>query len=243
MAGEPQLNQYITSFASNYLSPHDDSLMSKLLRLIDQEDYNVGDKLPTERELARIFGTNRNTLRESLKALEAINVLEIRHGSGIFVKRRYKLSSKNDLVLWVVMHKDEIDDFYDIREALETKAIDLMTTSMIDVANELQICLDKLDVYNCQAEDFMRHDEEFHEILRRPSNNRALCSLADTIMNIVHYERRLIALDDVRRIRSFKEHMAIKAAMETENKQFVKDVLIAHFSSVKEELHTLLPQG
>lgn len=59
---------------------------SILLRSIIKGEYPVGVRLPTERSLAQSFGVNRSTIREALKRLESLDVIEIRHGDGVYVK-------------------------------------------------------------------------------------------------------------------------------------------------------------
>ena len=78
-----------------------------LLAYISKKGFSVGDKLPPERELAEQLGISRNSLREALKVLEAMDVLEIRHGSGIFL-RKEDTQPDDGSSLWLMIHKDEI---------------------------------------------------------------------------------------------------------------------------------------
>jgi len=61
------------------------ALQSDIMDLILERELEAGDPLPTESELAASLGVGRNTLRESLKVLQAMGVIEIRHGFGMFV--------------------------------------------------------------------------------------------------------------------------------------------------------------
>src|SRR5687768_11989893 len=54
---------------------------------IEAGKYNLGERLPTERELAEHYGVSRPTLREALIALEMLGMIEARHGLGIYVTR------------------------------------------------------------------------------------------------------------------------------------------------------------
>jgi DNA-binding FadR family transcriptional regulator len=60
-------------------------IADQLRQLIDSGEYSVGDRLPTERELAQQFGLSRPTVREALIALEVEGRIRIRVGSGIYV--------------------------------------------------------------------------------------------------------------------------------------------------------------
>ena len=57
----------------------------KVKTMIIQREMKPGDRLPTEKELADLFGVSRSTLREAMKFLRAENVVVIRQGSGTFV--------------------------------------------------------------------------------------------------------------------------------------------------------------
>ena len=58
-----------------------------LTRRITSGQYEVGSKMPTERLLSLEFGVNRHAVREALKRLEAIGLIRIKHGAGIFIER------------------------------------------------------------------------------------------------------------------------------------------------------------
>ena len=79
----------------------------RLLTYIADKGFALGERLPSERELAEQLGIGRNSLREALKVLEAMGVLEIRHGSGIFL-RKLNVEPRDDSVMWLMIHKDEI---------------------------------------------------------------------------------------------------------------------------------------
>src|SRR5919202_321559 len=64
-----------------------DRLARQIRGLIQRGDYRQGDRLPPIMEMARRFRVGHPTIREALKKLEAIGVVEIRHGSGVYVSR------------------------------------------------------------------------------------------------------------------------------------------------------------
>ena len=99
-----------------------------LLSYISRKELSVGDRLPPERELAEQLGVGRNSLREALKVLEAMGVVEIRHGSGIFL-RKEDTQPGDGSAFWLMIHKDEILNILTVREALDLKAIDLIPVS------------------------------------------------------------------------------------------------------------------
>src|ERR1700759_610947 len=64
-----------------------DKLAQRIRGMIRKGDYQQGDRLPPIMEMARRFGVGHPTIREALKKLETMGVVEIRHGSGVYVSR------------------------------------------------------------------------------------------------------------------------------------------------------------
>src|SRR6266571_6175374 len=64
-----------------------DRLARRIRAMILRGDYSQGDRLPTIMEMARRFGVGHPTIREALKKLETMGIVEIRHGSGVYVSR------------------------------------------------------------------------------------------------------------------------------------------------------------
>lgn len=63
------------------------TVQDRIKRFIIERGYRPGDPLPAEAELARALGVSRPSLREAIKALQILGVVETRHGAGTFVGR------------------------------------------------------------------------------------------------------------------------------------------------------------
>src|SRR5512146_827914 len=64
-----------------------DRLARQIQLLIQEGEYQKGDRLPSIMEMARTFGVGHPTVREALKKLQTVGVVQIRHGSGVYVSR------------------------------------------------------------------------------------------------------------------------------------------------------------
>lgn len=215
------------------------NLMNRLLDLIEKGNYEVGSKLPTERELAKMLNTNRNTLRETLKVLQAMGIINIRHGSGIYMEKA-KVDLKDSLTLWITLHKDDVDDLHVVRETLESKAIDLIPQDRsIIVADQLKKSIEKLDIESCTVQEFVNHDLEFHNIICSASCNNVLISVCQNLTKTIFDDRWVYGSFPERRKMSYSEHSTIAAAFATANRDFIKQVEMAHFISVKSYMSQL----
>jgi len=92
-----------------------------LARRILNGAYKVGDRLPTERELATEFGTNRNAIREAIKRLEGIGMVRARQGSGIYVEEM-ELSGGVQLLDVLVLQEDGTINREFLHDALEFRS-------------------------------------------------------------------------------------------------------------------------
>ncbi len=100
-----------------------EQVRSLLTDYIVEHGLGPGDPLPTEQELMREFGVGRNVLREGLKALQALGIVEVRHGYGTFVGNAGLTALERGLHFRAAMSLraglGELRDLLDVREALE----------------------------------------------------------------------------------------------------------------------------
>src|SRR4051812_16438981 len=75
---------------------------------IARGDYVPGDRLPSERELVELLGVSRVSVREAIRALEAVGMIEVRHGRGCFVARTAPEQYASSFSRWLAVHSDEI---------------------------------------------------------------------------------------------------------------------------------------
>ena len=65
-----------------------EQVSEQITKLIIENHWDVGDRLPSEYELARMLGVGRSTVREAIRALVSRNVLEVRRGAGTFISKK-----------------------------------------------------------------------------------------------------------------------------------------------------------
>src|SRR5690554_4139090 len=107
------------------------SVQEAIQNYINENDLKPGDPLPAESELARQLQVSRNSVREAVKALESIGILETRRGSGLFVKNFSFDPVLETLPYALLTDIDELVDLLEIRCILEvsmiSSAIQMMT--------------------------------------------------------------------------------------------------------------------
>src|SRR5690606_27768259 len=140
----------------------------------------AGDPLPPETALAQQLGIGRNSMREAIKALESVGVLETRRGIGVFVKEFSFEPLLDNLAYGLQDSLRDVDELRDIRRVLESGLID-RTVALIgedDIA-ALRAVTDRMRVKAERNESFAAEDQEFHQLLFRCQNSRMLSGLLD----------------------------------------------------------------
>lgn len=145
---------------------------------IEAGKYKVGERLPTERELAEAFGVSRPTLREGLIALEMLGMIEARHGLGIYVTRA-------QMPVTAATYDFEIGAFelIEARRLFEGEAAALAAATIDDEAlAELERLLALMaDEDELKGEDA---DKEFHMVIARATGNGAIVATVENLWEL-----------------------------------------------------------
>jgi GntR family transcriptional repressor for pyruvate dehydrogenase complex len=149
-------------------------VMETVKQYIVDNDLRPGTRLPTERELTANLGISRNVLREALKSLQAIGLIEIRVGDGMFVCDFDYASVMSHISFAVSRTRRELKHFMYAREIIEVGAIDSIVSNITDGDIRNLECI--LEGYE-QAktfEDNARVELGFHQALLAISGNPVL---------------------------------------------------------------------
>lgn len=207
--------------------------VQKLLHFIEEKGFALDERLPPERELVSLLGMGRNSLREALKVLETMGVVEIKHGSGIFL-RKTDMSPSSDSTVWLLIHKHEIFNMITIREALDLKAIDLIPEEEYPaIRDRLKACIADVRKTELGNADLLKHDLDFHNIIRKASGNDILLNICVALTGNIYDERRVLFNQPSRVEQSLWEHNQIANAFGSNDINQVKQAYIAHLASTR----------
>ena len=215
----------------------------RLLTYIGDKGFALDERLPSERELAEQLGIGRNSLREALKVLEAMGVLEIRHGSGIFL-RKLDVEPRDDSGMWLMIHKDEILHMITVRETLDLKAIDLIPEERyLSIRQELRECVAQVRRTHCTNQDMLQHDLAFHDIIRKASGNDILMNICVLLTGTIYDERKVLFSRREYVERSLWEHMQIANAFGSGDVNQIKQAYIAHLASTRLNIESVVQEN
>lgn len=209
------------------------SVQESLRDYIDQNDLGPGAPLPPEGELAQQLGVSRNSVREGIKALESVGILETRRGIGVFVKAFSFEPLLDNLAYGLGSALKQIEEVIIIRRTLEVGLID-KTVELIgpDDLRELRETLAKMKAHAERGESFPEEDRHFHRLLFRNQDNEVLSRLLEVFWLAFRKASDFVSLDNSDPMRTWRDHAAIVDAIERRDVAAARDRLDAHYAGI-----------
>jgi GntR family transcriptional repressor for pyruvate dehydrogenase complex len=221
-----------------------DKLAQRIRAMISKGDYGQGDRLPPIMEMAKRFSVGHPTIREALKKLETMGIVEIRHGSGVYVSR-----SDDVLVLASpdyagTVTKKLLLDLIDTRMPLEMKSVaeavkNATLDDLVEMRRLLKTAGDNFD------NDIVLNETNmgFHRQIAIASGNTVLLQLLDVLRDLFTEEQRLILGIFGSRERDHREHLAILEALESRDEALGVDRMRKHLQGVADSIHRWDPDN
>lgn len=222
-----------------------DEAMNKIKDMILAGELSAGDRLPPEKELSEKLGLSRSSLREAVKALEIVRVLDVRRGDGTYVTS-LEPQLLNEAISFVVdLHKDStVLEIFAVRRMLEPAAAALAAghLSADDVA-ELRANIASVNAAETSVEALVEHDLQFHQLINRASGNNYLMSLLESMSSSTIRARIWRGLTQEGAVaRTLSEHANIADALERGDAELAKALVTAHISGVEIWLRKAIEQ-
>src|SRR3954471_14317868 len=208
-----------------------EEVISQLREMIHRGELRPGDRLPPERDLAKLLGVSRPTLRAGIRSLAAVGVLQSRQGAGTFVVKADGPPSldSSPLRLMASLHGFTPAEMFEARRSLEMAVAGLAAERatgdhMASMAEEIAGMYASLD----DPEQFLVHDMRFHQTVAAASGNRILTALMNMVATILFEVRS----KTVKRARDLKEsaemHRSIYRAIRDRNGDAARDAMRDH---------------
>lgn len=212
-----------------------DGLAQQIRRSIQTGEYQKGDRLPAIMEMARRFGVGHPTVREALKKLETMGVVDIRHGSGVYVSR-----SEDVLLLASQDYMGAVDkklllDLVDARIPIEVRSAACAATNATEENfATMRALLEKAAENFDDDEVLSATNMAFHQEITQASGNVVLSQLLDVLRNLFQKEQRVILNIYGSPQRDHDEHLAILDALELRDERLAVDRMQEHLEGVRD---------
>lgn len=229
-----------TGFSRLKVVPRSTQVREQLELAIDRGEYGPGDRLPSERELSEMFGVSRVSVREALRSLEAVGLVQVRHGHGAFVLDPSERAER-DLRRSMDRNSEEALDLLLVRGALDELAA--AETARRRDTDDLGTIRHAYERFAAAASDkatpvstLARLDIEFHAAVAHGSGSALLANLLDDLHAHLADSRTVSFASRARVGRSAKEHAAIVEAIEAGDETAARAAVAAHLAQVRKTL-------
>jgi DNA-binding FadR family transcriptional regulator len=209
-----------------------DDIVRRLVGLVLDEGLKPGDRLPSERELMVRLGVGRSSLREAVKTLAALGIVDVRVGSGMFVADGEASVLTMPLSWGLLMGERSAREVIEARRIVEVELAGLAAERGAD--HEIAAIAEKLALMRASLHDadaFARYDLEFHLAVARAAHNQVLYHMIDTLRHVLRawfvevFPRRSDKSEPIRK------HEPILAAIRAREPSAARRAMAEHLDS------------
>ena len=194
-----------------------------------------GDKLPSERELAELLQVSRSSIRDAIRGLELVGLVEPRQGAGTIVRERSADSAANPFANALKRRQNLVTELLDFRKMLEPPlAARAATHASADEISEMEEILERQEKTQKQGEPAIAEDAEFHYSIALASGNSVVLKVIDTLMDLLRDTREQSLQVEGRAEKSLAGHRRILSAVKRHDAEAAKAAMRRHIEDVEE---------
>ncbi|MGP4115241.1 FadR/GntR family transcriptional regulator [Streptomyces sp. 4N509B] len=219
-----------------------DDAIEAIKQMIMDGELRPGDRLPREPDLAERLGLSRNSLREAVRALSLIRVLDVRRGDGTYVTSLEPSLLMDAMSFVVDFHRDDtVLQMLEARRVIEPATTELAAAAMPMAEIEgLSTLLDSLGE-NATVDELVENDIEFHRRIAVGSGNAVLASMVETLSSRTQRARSWRALTQEGAVeQTLGEHRAIQRALARRQVGVAGALATVHIAGVEQWLREAL---
>jgi GntR family transcriptional regulator, transcriptional repressor for pyruvate dehydrogenase complex len=210
-----------------------DKLARQIRGTIQSGNYRRGDRLPPIVEMAKRFEVGQPSIREALKKLEAMGVVQIRHGSGVFVTRSEEVLVLASPDYAGTVTKKLLLDLIRARIPIEIQSVaDCVKNATPEQVHELKRILASAGKHLDDDEVLNSVNMDFHGKIAEASGNSVTAQLLAVLHEIFTDEQRLILGIFGSREDDHKDHLQILKAIEDRDEALAVERMRSHLESV-----------
>jgi GntR family transcriptional repressor for pyruvate dehydrogenase complex len=219
-------------------------VVSRILELVRTGNLRPGDRLPPERELIEIFRISRPSLRESLRALSVLGVIEPRHGGGAYVTDLEARTLLAPLDFFLSLSPSNLEDAFESRRIIEVEIVRKAANNARpdDVADLKDMIAAHATILNDPI-GFRILDSRFHERLSVVAGNAVLQRLAYGLYNLGLDIRRRATEEPGLIAQSTKDHTRIVEAISLGEPNKAAEAMKVHLEHIENSTRRLATTG
>ncbi|MGR3807171.1 FadR/GntR family transcriptional regulator [Pasteurella testudinis] len=218
-------------------------LQEKIKSLILEKNLQPGDLMPTENELIELLGVSRSSLREAIKSLEALHILDIHHGIGTFVGESSLVPMIRGLAFHAQLHLQNdlkcLLDILDVREILQYGFAPIALAKISDQQVEQLQQLVGVIEHNARHTQFSREEEQqIHLLIYRSTENQLLLQYLDAFWQIYQLLDHELPPNTTTPTTLAMQYREWVDAIEARDLERTQHAILLYFQSIRKRLTT-----
>lgn len=221
-----------------------DKVYESVAKQIEQlilKKLQPGDKLPSERELVETLRVSRSSIRDAIRSLELMGMVEPRQGAGTIVREVSSDTVLNPLANALKRKEELIDELLDFRKMFEPQLAARAATRISghQIA-EMEQILKRQEAKLRHGENTVAEDSEFHYAIALASGNSVVLKVLDTLMDLLRDSRERSLQVSGRPQKSFAGHRKILDAIKRRDAEGAEQAMRRHIENVEEIVHRIM---
>ncbi len=209
-------------------------IVSQIEALLERGELHPGDQLPPERALAEQFQVSRASVREALRSLELLGVVETHAGGGTFVRRTVPEDLARPLSN-LIARGHTISDVIEVRGLIEpaiaaAAATRITTSELVELRTIVEAQAEKI----AAGEPYADEDTRFHELIGQGARNELLTTMLGVIWDVLRSSREQWLQTNQRAHASIDAHRRILSALERHDADAARAAAAEHIRAVGE---------
>ena len=212
-----------------------EEVAKQIHRLILDGSLKPGDKLPPERELAEKFDVSRSSVRDAIRSLELVGLVEPRQGEGTVVRAVSAESLINPLTTMLVRKRELVGELVDVRRMIEPPlAARAAAHASAEEIAYLEDILRRQKENMAQGELSIEEDSEFHYAVATAARNSVVLKVLDVMMDLLRESRERELQVEGRLQKSLLGHHRILSAIKRHDAAAAEAAMNQHLEEIEQ---------
>jgi len=212
-----------------------EQVAEQIRRMISDGELKPGDLLPPERELVEKLGVGRSSIRDAVRTLEVMGILEPRQGHGTVVRDLSADALVVPLSLVLTRKRELVTELLDVRRMIEPGlAARAAKNATADELAHMAAILERHEAKLRRGEEAMDEDSDFHYAIALAARNSVVLRVLDVLMDLLRESRSRSLQVPGRPQRSFDGHRRILRALQKRDAKAAEAAVRRHLKEIEE---------
>jgi GntR family transcriptional regulator, transcriptional repressor for pyruvate dehydrogenase complex len=209
-----------------------EQVIEQIKQMIIDGTLKTGDKLPTERVLSEELQVSRTSIREALRALQIIGLVDCRQGEGNFINKEFENSLFEPLSMMFMLQESSSIEILELRRVIEAETAKMAAKKITDEElKSLGMLLKSFDNIN-NEEDNSEIDKKFHYEIAKASGNFLIFSILNAISSLMDAfikdaRKKILSEEDNIEVLA-KQHWYIYEALQNHDPEKASEAMVKH---------------